>query len=209
MIKSVGSLTCFPSEHIKSTDERMSKTERQGILVDAIKTFGEDVQIIKAIEEMAELTKALCKLRTNPPGPELRAIRENAIEEIGDVQIMLDQLRLIIDCDTTETEEQKLKRLAQRVDYHKQEMYAQIKCSIDAKSRIDIHTALQKNGRARMTAVYVGEDGSCGFRSGFAYYVTVIYAGGCLMLRDGESEKACPYSSLDELLENWDPHRVE
>lgn len=192
MIKSVGSLTCFPSEHeikqehIKSTDERVSKIDRKEILVDAIKTFGEDVQIIKAIEEMAELTKALCKLRTNPTGAELRAMRENAIEEIGDVQIMLEQLRLIFDCDTTETEGQKLERLAQRVELHKGSM----RSNIDTKSRFDLYATLQKSGRARMTAAFIGEDESCGFRSGFAYYVTVICSGGRLMLRDNESDKA-------------------
>lgn len=63
-----------------------------------------------AIEEMAELTQALCKVK--------RAWSEEAIasiiEEMADVQIMLDQLRLIYG-QTADIEAAKLLRLQRRV----------------------------------------------------------------------------------------------
>ena len=51
-----------------------------------------------AIEEMAELQKALLKYR-RADRPELQALRMKDIaEEIADVQIMLDQLIEVYDC---------------------------------------------------------------------------------------------------------------
>ena len=52
--------------------------------------FGHRVQIIKAIEEMSELQKELCKYLLTGTG-NLTAITE----EITDVTIMLDQLKQI------------------------------------------------------------------------------------------------------------------
>lgn len=37
------------------------------------------------------------------------------VEEIGDVQIMLDQLRIIFCCRTADVEEEKLARLVDRI----------------------------------------------------------------------------------------------
>lgn len=66
----------------------------------AIETYGKENQIDVAIEEMSELMKALvkmnrCQRRGN--GGEW-ACRANIIEEIADVEIMMDQLKLIYDC---------------------------------------------------------------------------------------------------------------
>ena len=41
----------------------MEKEERTVLLTRAIRTYGEPAQIDMAIEEMAELTKALCKIK--------------------------------------------------------------------------------------------------------------------------------------------------
>lgn len=55
----------------------------------AIETYGKDAQLKMAIEEMAEITQAICKnFRGNDN-------IENIIEEIADVEIMLAQLKLI------------------------------------------------------------------------------------------------------------------
>ena len=63
--------------------------EYNDILKTAIKTFGEENQIIVAIEELSELQKALTKyLRGNSD-------TKNITEEIADVSIMLGQLILI------------------------------------------------------------------------------------------------------------------
>lgn len=63
----------------------MEKEERTALLTRAIRTYGEPAQIDMAIEEMA------------------------------DVQIMLDQLRIIFHRSTEEVEEAKLERLAGRL----------------------------------------------------------------------------------------------
>ncbi len=61
----------------------------------AILLFGKKKQTDMAIEEMSELTKALLKYRRNPCVEK----RVDIIEEIADVQIMLDQLRIMYDMD--------------------------------------------------------------------------------------------------------------
>ena len=69
-----------------------------------------------AVEEMAELTKALCKVKRVSCAAEAKAALENAAEEMADVQIMLDQLRIIFGRSTAEAEEYKLERLKKRLD---------------------------------------------------------------------------------------------
>jgi len=64
------------------------------VLKDAIDTFGEDLQMMVAIEEMAELTKVLSKVARY--GMQDR-LREKAVEEIADVTIMMLQLMMIFD----------------------------------------------------------------------------------------------------------------
>ncbi len=51
--------------------------------------YGLDNQTDKTIEECAELIQALVKLES----------RENTIEEIADVQIMLKQMLYLLDCE--------------------------------------------------------------------------------------------------------------
>ena len=69
--------------------KRMTKDE---ILKSAIARYGENAQMIIAMEEMAELTKELSKFLRG-------AHNEDAIaEEIADVRIMLDQLEIMFDC---------------------------------------------------------------------------------------------------------------
>lgn len=53
----------------------------------ALSKFGEQNQKDMAIEEMAELTQALLKER--------RGRESNVAEEIADVQIVLDQMKLL------------------------------------------------------------------------------------------------------------------
>lgn len=100
---------CVPGacEHRQTV---INKDERQGILTAAIDWYGSTHQVNMVIEEMAELTQALCKVK--------RAWSEeaiaNIIEEMADVQIMLDQLRLIYG-QTADIETAKLARLQRRV----------------------------------------------------------------------------------------------
>ena len=57
-----------------------------------IKYFGKNKQCIVALEELSELQKEICK--------HLRGYdnRHAVAEEIADVEIMLEQLKIIFDC---------------------------------------------------------------------------------------------------------------
>ncbi|NCC70998.1 hypothetical protein EOM09_05430 [bacterium] len=59
------------------------------ILKKAVDTWGEDAQIMAAIQEMAELIKELTDIRRN------RTDENKLASEIADVQIMLEQLKYI------------------------------------------------------------------------------------------------------------------
>ena len=84
--------------------------DKKNIYRAAISVWGKDAQENQAIEEMAELTQAINKMRRQPSPEHL----DNLKEELADVQIMLDQLKLIhriSDEDLRVYEEQKLQRL--------------------------------------------------------------------------------------------------
>jgi len=85
---------------------------RTEVLNTAIKEYGMSAQMDMCIEECSELIKALLKYRRN----EDRQALENICEEMADVQIMLDQMRLLFG-DTIKKAQYKIKRLAERLDY--------------------------------------------------------------------------------------------
>jgi len=80
------------------------------IYQEALDTWGEDLQIVLAQEECAELIKALCKFkRTGQTG--------DVIEEIADVCIMMDQMKLIFgEWQVDNAITRKLDRLKERID---------------------------------------------------------------------------------------------
>ena len=79
------------------------------ILTTAIKVFGEREQECQAIEECAELIQAI--------NHKHRGRDSNIPEEIADVEIMLEQLKIINDCadEVKAMREIKVARLYQRV----------------------------------------------------------------------------------------------
>ena len=74
----------------------MAIEEMMTIFEKAIETYGADLQKQVAIEEMAELTKEICKDFRG------KGDREHIIEEIADVDIMLQQLMIMYDITTEE-----------------------------------------------------------------------------------------------------------
>lgn len=60
----------------------------------AVKEWGEDAQIRQLFEEMAELQKAVCKWYRQK-----RIAKCEIIEEIADVEIMLEQLKVMLNID--------------------------------------------------------------------------------------------------------------
>lgn len=90
---------------------KIEYAERKYTYEIAICKYGSRAQIMMAFEEMAELMKELCK---NKRG---RENRSEIAEEIADVTIMLEQLRLIFDvneqvCDQMD---KKIMRLQNRL----------------------------------------------------------------------------------------------
>lgn len=90
----------------------------------AIETFGEDLQIAVAIEEMAELTKELCKAQRvtfaarGGLGDGLIDNHDEIAEEIADVQIALEELTLLFGVPVAVqiARRQKLARLEMRIE---------------------------------------------------------------------------------------------
>ena len=88
--------------------------EQREVLKLAIEICGEENQIDKAIEEMAELTQALLKYRHERKSPS--EIYANVVEEIADVRIMIEQMAIIhVDGAVKEKVDYKIDRLAQRL----------------------------------------------------------------------------------------------
>ena len=96
----------------------MEKKEATQIFMNAIKTFGTDAQLLMAIEEMSESTKAICKEKRarDSLDDEYFNARQNLLEEIADVEIMLEQLLIIFGADISSIKERKIERLKQRLD---------------------------------------------------------------------------------------------
>lgn len=85
--------------------------ERKELYKKILNNYG-DAQIIVAIEELSELQKELCKsLRSNYN-------YGNIVEEIADVEIMLEQMKIYFEINEDEIEEMKeikIKRTIQRL----------------------------------------------------------------------------------------------
>jgi len=72
-----------------------------------IKKYGKKDQIIKSIEELSELQKALCKYQLYNFPEKLSTLIENIGEEIADVEIMINQLKIIFSPEMAELVEIK------------------------------------------------------------------------------------------------------
>lgn len=81
-------------------------------LDDAVFRYGPDLQLQVAIEEMAELTKEICKYKRGNNN------RAQIAEEMADVYIMLCQMRIIFKNENDiETQiRQKILRLQERME---------------------------------------------------------------------------------------------
>lgn len=80
--------------------------------------FGADNQLIVAIEEMSELQKELTKALRR------KINYEHLVEELSDVEIMLEQIKMIFAIDKTELKnykQAKIDRLKDRIEQRKQD----------------------------------------------------------------------------------------
>lgn len=85
------------------------------ICTEAVNHYGTNKQLIKAVEEMSELTKELCKAAAEHSTETHMA---GITEEIADVEIMLEQLKIICDnrAEVDDMRDQKLQRLQRRIN---------------------------------------------------------------------------------------------
>ena len=70
--------------------------DRESKLLFLIDHYGTSIQQDIAIEELSELQKAIIKYRREPSDK----TKESVVEEIADVQVMLEQLKMIFSCRT-------------------------------------------------------------------------------------------------------------
>lgn len=91
----------------------MTEEERKTFL-DALRVFGSQNQITVALEEMSELQKEFCKYLRN----DASFSYANIVEELADVEIMLDQMKILFQRDSAVKEQRqyKVKRLRERID---------------------------------------------------------------------------------------------
>ena len=87
------------------------KHERVDILATALLKYGRPMQMDMMIEEMSDLTKAMMKYRRNGHN---RATVCKINEEMADVQVMLDHMKIMFG-DTDGEEAKKIRRLAERL----------------------------------------------------------------------------------------------
>lgn len=82
------------------------------ILQRAIAKYGEEAQMKMALEEMSELQKEICKRWRGKDN------RDAIIEEVADLEIMLDQLKLMLDIQyhVQQARQDKLIRLQGRLE---------------------------------------------------------------------------------------------
>ena len=82
------------------------------ILQRAIAKYGEEAQMKMVLEEMSELQKEICKRWRGKDN------RDAIIEEVADLEIMLDQLKLMLDIQNhvQQARQDKLLRLQGRLE---------------------------------------------------------------------------------------------
>ena len=94
----------------------MTLEERQKAYTNAYVRYGESHQIVKAIEEMSELQKELCKFICACI-TDAEIDLDTIIDETADVQIMLEQIQMIFGIDecVEKRMEYKINRLNERL----------------------------------------------------------------------------------------------
>lgn len=95
--------------------------EQEAVLKRALDYYGIDNQLTKAVEEMAELTKEICKLKIagqNFNGADLIRAKQNILEEKADVYITLRYLDMMFG-DSNEVIDEKIARLEGQMDESK------------------------------------------------------------------------------------------
>ena len=101
--------------------EYINETE---VLQRALDTYGSALQIVVMMEEMSELQKELCKYLRGKYSP------ASIAEEIADVEIMLEQMKMLFCCadDVHDVRRKKVERLKERLmtEYIERDMLCRV-----------------------------------------------------------------------------------
>lgn len=91
--------------------EKVTYGERKATYNAALRKWGVDAQVMMAVEEMSELTKEICKIYRG------KGTLDDLADEIADVLITLEQLKLIYDLSDIVDDHiaAKIKRLQDRL----------------------------------------------------------------------------------------------
>ena len=83
------------------------------VLQEAIDRYGTEAQLMMVLEEMSELQKEICKWFRGKRDPDAIA------DELADVEIMLEQVKIIFDLhgEVKEHIDRKIERLQYRLDH--------------------------------------------------------------------------------------------
>lgn len=73
------------------TRKEMLNTENKELCYQVLKKYGIESQMLMVIEECSELQKEICKIFRKPD----KTINKNTLEELVDVIVMCEQLRLL------------------------------------------------------------------------------------------------------------------
>lgn len=88
------------------------------VLIEAIDRYGTEAQLMMVLEEMSELQKEICKFFRGKRDPDAIA------DEVADVEIMLEQVKIIFDLhgEVNEHIDRKIERLKHRLDHQPMEI---------------------------------------------------------------------------------------
>ena len=91
---------------------KINYEERAKVYADARATFGANAQMVKALEELAEVQLEICRVLDG------RGSMAHLAEEVADATIMLEQVRQIfgINAEVCQFMDAKVLRLRQRVE---------------------------------------------------------------------------------------------
>ena len=94
----------------------MMKLKDIDVLKKAIEINGADYQMSVAIEEMSELQKEICKMKRN------KGNVQHLAEEIADVEIVIEELKFIMNNDdlVEQYKKQKIERLKEKLSINYQ-----------------------------------------------------------------------------------------
>lgn len=90
----------------------MTYEERTNVYADALATFGANMQLIVALEELSEVQKEICKALRGD------LYTSHLAEEVADATIMLEQVRQIFNINEAVSDimNSKIWRLRQRIE---------------------------------------------------------------------------------------------